>query len=341
MSIRISHSACQRYQGCGESYRLHYKERLRSRKIGSALFFGNALDDAFSRLLLDKKPDKTPEERDQLVFTPEQVFELKMLETQNDVGEIVAIPQSPLADYYTSDFDPALFSPEVIGKLQDFAPGLQTLEDIIAFHETCKEAISPRSKKRRRLPEDEFILYNYINWLSLFEKGKLLLQAYKTEVMPQIHTVYAIQKNISIINEHGDEITGKIDFIASFTDKPDVPVICDNKTSSKPYSDDSVRTSEQLATYCEAEQNFNAAYVVVEKKIRAKAPKVRVSVIKDTVPEKMLQITFDNYEKVVHNVSAEKFERNWDNCFAFGKVCPFYRLCKHNSSEGLVKKDEK
>jgi hypothetical protein len=54
----------------------------------SSLFFGNALDAAFSLLLLGKKRNPTEEELDQLLAqTPEDVFLAAMRQGKNDLGE--------------------------------------------------------------------------------------------------------------------------------------------------------------------------------------------------------------------------------------------------------------
>ncbi len=164
-----------------------------------------------------------------------------------------------------------------------------------------------------------------------------MIDAYRVQILPQIDKVYDIQKPVSISNSDGDEITGYIDFIASFTDAPGVKHIVDNKSSSKPYPADSVKTSQQLSVYTEAEGTDKGAYVVVEKKIFKKAPFIRANVIKDTIPEETLQKTFDDFEKTVYSIEAGQFTKNEDSCFAFGRMCEFYKLCKYGSMEDLVK----
>lgn len=335
--IRISNSAKDKFNQCGEKYRLHYLEKLRSPKVYSSLFFGNALDDAFSRLLLDKKVTALTEAEDEMMeFSAEEIFYQKMLECKNDAGQIIQVPKSPLADYYTSDFDSSLFTTEVIKLVEEMDQNYNTLPKIVAFHDYCKKNLNYRNKERVRLQDGEFILYNYLNWLSLVEKGKLMVQAYRDQIIPHIHEVFSIQKHISIKNEFGDEITGKIDFIASFTDEPNTKYICDNKTASKVYSDNSVLESEQLATYAEAEGISHCAYVVVQKTIFKKEPKIKTQIIKGIIPEEMFQKTFDIYEKACYTISNNEFERNFNSCFDYGKLCPYYSLCKHNNSDHLI-----
>jgi hypothetical protein len=264
-----------------------------------------------------------------------------MLEAKNDAGQIVQIPQSNLADYYASDFDSSLFTSKVVELVAKMDSNYNTLPKIVAFMDYCKTNLNWKNKERKRLSDDEFILYNYINWLSLNEKGKIMLKAYKDQVYPQIAQVYDIQKHIEIKNEMGDVISGKIDLIASFTDKPEVPFICDNKTASKAYSATSVKESEQLATYAEAENNFNAAYLVVQKTVFKKPPIIHTQVVKDTVPEELLQKTFDIYANVCDNIQnagtdIENYPKNTNSCFEFGKLCPYYQLCKYNENNNLI-----
>lgn len=335
--MRLSHSQLTLFEQCPRKWKFRYKDKLRGPKISSPLFFGSALDDAFSHLLLSKKEDLTDTELDQqLTITAEEVFQQKMLVVDHN-RQTVELAQSPFADYFASDFSPELMNLSHEKLLQSLEPSYK-LVDFIDFHLQCKEQF--RAKKK--LQDDDQILYNYMNWLSLNEKGLLMVDAYRNDVIPQIHRVYDIQKRICLPNQDGDEITGLIDFTGSFVDKPGTKYIIDNKTSSKPYSLDSVKESQQLSTYCEAEGIDTAAYIVVEKKLFKKVPHIRTSVIKDTIPESTFDKTFDNFEKVCYSIEREEFPKNEDSCFAFGKMCEYFVYCKYQDDTGLVKlKDEK
>lgn len=335
--MKMSHSSLDTYLLCPRKWRHRYVDKFRSQKIPSPLFFGGALDEAFSHLLLQKKELLTEQElSQQLTTTAEELFQQKMLVVSHN-KELVELAQSPFADYYASDFSPELLGKPAETLLGTLEPSYKLL-DFIDFHTQCKEQL----RARKKLQHDDQILFNYMSWLSMVEKGKLMIDAYNGTIIPQIHRVYDIQKPISIKNDDGDEIRGLIDFTASFTDSPSVVHVCDNKTSSKPYELDSVKESQQLSTYCEAEKLDKAAYIVVEKKVFKREPKIRTSVIKDTIPEETLVKTFDNFEKVVYNIQAEKFDQNWNSCFAFGRICEYYTICKHGKMSGLVNlKEEK
>jgi CRISPR/Cas system-associated exonuclease Cas4 (RecB family) len=56
--MQISHSAQNRLSFCPRSYKLYYIDKIRPTAMSSALVFGNALDDAFNELLLNRDLDK-------------------------------------------------------------------------------------------------------------------------------------------------------------------------------------------------------------------------------------------------------------------------------------------
>jgi hypothetical protein len=169
----------------------------------------------------------------------------------------------------------------------------------------------------------------------------MMLKAYERDIFPEIHEVFDIQKEVELINESGDKLRGKIDFIASFKDNPNVRHILDNKTSSEPYKEDSVANSVQLAIYCEAENCDRAGYVVMEKKMRIKEPKARTQIIKDTVSEEHKQKTFDIVERKLNNIACENFSKKDSpkDCAFFGKPCEFFNLCWHGKMDGLKKRN--
>lgn len=334
--MRLSHSSVDQYELCPRKFQLQRLEKWRSPKLPSPLFFGSALDEAFSLLLSTKKVNLTEEELTlQLTKTAEEVFLQNMLTVQDVYRNPVELSQNINAEYFTSDFTPELLTNKHLGQLQMLEPNYK-LVDFLDFHEQCKEQL--RAKKK--LLDDDQILYNYMSWISLVEKGKLMVDAYREVVMPQIHRVESIQEKISIKNDDGDEITGLIDFRASFIDNPEQVYTMDNKTSSKAYTDEATRESLQLATYCEAKGDPHAGYVVAEKKLFKREPKIRITIQKDVIPEKTFQLAFDRFEKVCYDVQAGKFPQNRSNCFAFGRVCEYYRVCHYQDYSGLIKLEQ-
>jgi hypothetical protein len=95
-----------------------------------------------------------------------------------------------------------------------------------------------------------------------------------------------------------------------------------------------------LHIYCEAEDIPRGCFVVLEKKLRIKEPKVRLQVIKDDMPEDLKEIIFDNIDKELHNIAERKFQKKTSpkDCWLFGKPCMFYNLCWKGDSSGLQKR---
>jgi hypothetical protein len=191
-------------------------------------------------------------------------------------------------------------------------------------------------KAKKKLSQADLKLFNYTTWLTLMRKGQLMVQAYREQVLPQIHEVFSIQERVTLPNATGDELTGLIDFTCDFVDEIGTLYICDNKTSSKPYKESTTAESGQLATYCEFKETNKAAYVVVEKKLYKNVPTIRIQVIRDTIPEETFAATFTEYDNALYNVKNEVFEKNFKACFEFGRVCPYYKLCKYGKKDGLI-----
>jgi hypothetical protein len=290
--MKLSYTAMSTYKLCSEKWRLHYEERLREDRISSPLIFGSALDEAFGRLLLDKKKLLTQKEEELKKLTAEEVFLREFNTTTINLKQYETKTCSKI-DYYKSD----LLHPD----------------------------LEPSQK-----------MYYY----SLRAKGLMLIQAYREEVLPHIHEVYAIQKPI-LLKEGDDAVRGFIDFIASFTDDPETPYVIDNKTSSRPYPDNAVETSEQLAIYCENEGIDHAAYIVVEKKLRKRVPRIRINILRDVLKEKLYNKTFDELTEVYYGIKQRVFTKNYDSCFSFGRKCPYYNLCRKGKDKSLIKLEKR
>jgi len=338
--VKLSHSAKEKFLTCPEKWRLYYEENLRSIKLNSPLFFGRAMDEALNRLLLDKKDDLTEEETEIKKKTTKQIFTDNMLKTVSNDKE-VDLPKNKDCLYFKSDVDISLLELEDINDLGKFS---HQIEFVGVFNpETYIMYCHERFKNKKRLDETEQLLYNYIAWKSLYRKGLMLIEAYARQVMPLIEKVYNIQEKVELPD--GDDLfIGYIDFEASFTEEPGVKYICDNKTSSKAYTLDSVKTSSQLAVYSEYKDNENCAFIVLEKRIRKKSPRVRTSVIKDRILDLQKDETFDSITNVYNKIKEKDFYKNKDNCYQFGRPCEYYKLCHFGDKSDLIqleKKDEK
>lgn len=327
--MKLSYSSTQKYLLCGEKWRLHYQERIRSTRVGSALFFGGAIDEALNRLLLEKKKELTDGERLLMQATPEETF-ISSLSNVYLNGEYIQVKNSPQVDYYKSDCDVSLLEEQ---DLNDLFTYFDTLEEVQEFVNNYQKIKNPDDLQ-------EQIVYNTICWLSLMRKGLMLIDAYRKEVLPQLEEVISIQEQVSLPDGE-DEFIGVIDFVGRFKEDPENVYIVDNKTSSRPYPEDSVRTSEQLAIYAEYKEVQHAAYIVVEKKIRKRTPRTRIQIVKDKVNSEQLDKTFDELTEVFHGIKEERFDKNPESCYAFGRPCEYYDICHKGLYNNVVKLEKK
>ncbi len=274
MGIKLSHSGRQKWLTCGEMYRLHYIQKLRSTKLSSALLFGGAIDLALNFMLENKdNPD--------VLELSTQIF-MRNIEQGQDVNRnLVDLPLNPLIEYFRSDYDPDLLEKEDWKELFRYDSNFfETKNEMDAKLFPKKEdgKAKPEKIDWLELPENDRMVYNYANWLCLVRKGKLFLEAYQRDILPKIKRVITVQKNVEIFDDEGNSIPGVIDFVAELQDGR-VAVI-DNKTSSEPYEVDSVGSSEQLAQYMAILNIFNddpdqewktridcAVYAVMVKKL--------------------------------------------------------------------------
>jgi len=326
--LRLSHSKVQKYLQCPAYYNFHYNKKIRSRVLGSPLFFGLACDEAINRLLLDKKQELNQLEQELMLKTAMEVFD-EFMNKARILNKTVNPKTYEYVQYSKADFDSSLLTESDFSEIGE---GKEYCEEFIAWYH------SEKKKKKPEISTEDTAKFNLINWHSLYRKGEMIVKAYEEEIMPQIHEVFSIQKEISLPNDDGDEIIGFIDFICSFTDAPDVKVIVDNKSSSKPYKKQDLDESDQLHTYAEAEQLEDICYIVYEKNIRKRNPRCRITIWRGKADESHTEKVFDNYEIVLHNIKQEEFNPDFDSgCFFFGRPCDYYQIChKETMPEHLV-----
>jgi len=324
--MKLSHSSKSKYKECPARYDFHYNKRYRTKSINSSLFFGSAFDEAVSRLLLDKKKELTPKEELDMMFTAKELFDRHMTITSvNGVAEI--IPDFLLSNYTRADMDVSLLDDSDLHKYNDKFKTSLTLEGLknngLILDEYYRSSPS--------MLEIEVLQRNYIAWLCLYKKGLMLIDEYETNIMPKIHEVYSVQKVISLKNENDDEITGLIDIELSFIDEPDVRYIVDNKTASVAYKPKDLDESEQLNLYAYAEGVSNIAYIVAEKAIRKRDPRVRVNILKGEVDEIFAESVIDEFEDILTKIENKEFKPNFKSgCVFFGRQCEYYSICHHD-----------
>lgn len=230
MSIKLSHSSKNTYLQCGHKYKLHYIEKYRPVTLSSALVFGSAIDNSLNVMLENKD---NPEALKMTLDT----FNRNWEQGENTLRQIVDMPLNPDLKYSKYDQDPDLLEKSDWAELFKYDKNFfDTKNDV---ENTVSDWIDIPEEKRR--------IYNYYNWLCLKKKAELLLTAYYNDILPNFKRIIAVQKKVELIDESENNLNGIIDFVAELQDGR--IAIVDNKTTSTEYSEDSVATSEQLATY--------------------------------------------------------------------------------------------
>lgn len=358
MNNRLSYSQLRLYSECGKKYKYYYKDRLREKVKGSALFFGTAIDKAVEAILKHKD------------VNDEEVFD-KYWSRQDINGKDVYLPDSTLIVYSGSDFDIDLLSKEDIqwltAKAKEFLPELlegHTWEDVF---EVC--AASKKNRYHTPWPEAQNRFYNLCSWFSLRRKGHLMLEANRTKVMPKFKKILATQKEIALTNDEGDGLVGFADAIVEWEDGR--TVILDYKTSSIKYTENSVLEGEQLSIYSESENIPTCGYIVFLKKvvknkicsscqyngsagthrtcpnkvqgIRCNAkwniiPEIALQIIISDIPQKVRETVLENIHQRNIAIHQEIFPENTDACMKPWGRCPYFDLCQRGVDTGELEK---
>lgn len=274
---RLSHSSVSTYLSCGQKYKLHYIDKLRSKETHAALLFGGALDKALDAMLQDHARNNL----DYLCQSYINIFINNWVKGEIN-KQIVDLKDNPDLVYAAADLDLKLFKDRdylnFMTVLQGVYSGAGALKEptkdgVIEVYKTIQKRKEANGWENLRLEERKF--YNYMNWCCLIIKGELMLKAYLEQVIPNIKKVIATQKAINIKSPDGDEIIGFVDAILEWKDGR--VVIFDNKTSAREYEHDAVLKSQQLALYTHALENEyktrTAGFIVLRKLIDKDATK--------------------------------------------------------------------
>lgn len=338
--MKLSNSSIDLFLLCPFKWKQHYIDKIRSTNISSPLFFGSAVDAACSILLLSKKKNLTEEEKILVTKNPFDVFKEKM-EIVEINGEKVNISASTRASYFSKDWDNEFIFHEDLKKINELSsnPFELQYDQLQDFKEECQKTL----KAGQELPTDLTILYNYISWTSLVNKGIYLIQCYIDYILPRIKEVISLQEEVRLTGEEEDYISGFIDLTCIWED--DILYVLDNKTSSAKYPQSKLDESQQLSIYSEYKQNRFVGYIVMQKK-KMKKPEDQIQILMGKLSEETVDKTFDRIGDVAYQISEGNFEKNMKNCNMYFTKCCYYDRCHgdENSMKGLVKlvdKEEK
>jgi len=193
-------------------------------------------------------------------------------------------------------------------------------------------------------------------------KAKLILDKYKTAVLPYISKVYNVQKRSG---------PGFLDATVEWVNRG--KVILDNKTSSRLYPDNAVEYSAQLSMYA-AEENISAvAFVVMNKTINKNriklcavcghrangshkscnnevdgvrcngpwnvsiSPEAEIQIVHGDITPEQMNVAAELQREVARAVEAKIFPCNVANCNSqYGKPCEYRDLKWKGDMTGLT-----
>jgi PD-(D/E)XK nuclease superfamily len=258
MSIKLSHSGLTTYQTCPKKYFLQYIEKLTPVELSSALLYGSALDQAFNDILLNiKKLDNA-----HLLHLGLKTFNKHWVEKDDKYLGKIKLAKNPNVVYSKKDYDADVLDEEAWEEITlAFEKHVETSKDPSIFEfQTAQNFFQNIRDNLHSFSEYEDSIksfYNYVNWLSLQRKAAYMIEAYVYDLLPFIQDVVAVQVDLTTQDDVGNTLVGVGDFTVKLksgqygnvTVDAEETIIADNKSASKAYTQDSVATSAQLATY--------------------------------------------------------------------------------------------
>ena len=162
---RLSHSAANKYQECPTAYRYHYIEKLRPKITNSYFMFGRAVDAASTEVLKGSGLEQ-------------QIYDKTMAFV--DINGIVSsAPKNADIVYGVNEFDAELLLAEDVALVKAFSKEMFGDEEWETNYRYVQE-------ERKKLAFDKIEMhhrrfYNYCNWLCLYRRGQLMVNAFKTD----------------------------------------------------------------------------------------------------------------------------------------------------------------
>jgi hypothetical protein len=327
--LMVSYSAIDTYLSCSEKYRLERILKIVPESINTAFMFGKSVDSA-SEVIFKPFMEGNPE------FDRKEMLDRfkTSLTTIDYQGEDIHAPTCLKVKHSKADVQAELLEKEDLKIIQEFINKsdleVTNISQFIDYYKDTKVKI-----------EDETSIYNFIAWHCLYRKGILMLDRLKLWADENISEVKSIQHKIEVENDFGDKLIGYLDLEAVLKFDNKLRTL-DLKTATQPksqYPDDKIASSDQLTIYANFTQK-QVGYVILDKEIKKKEPRVRIRELYGEISEEQLDSVFEKIDLAMEGIRAEKFEKNTNHCFKFGP-CPFINLCNKGDMKSLVPRIKK
>jgi hypothetical protein len=356
--ITLSHSSCSTYKDCPEKYYLSRVDKIKPIQQGASLSFGGAIDNAVQFILesfqtLGKLNFKLSDE----VFN--SVIDTFLTDNNKGWNRILG---NTNIKYSAKDYDGSVITEEDLSLINEWADELKVTQD---------EAVSAfKQKKYKGITRQQELMYDRLNWLSLRNKGVLMLQAFMRDILPNVEEVVCIQEKIEGEISDNVGVVGYLDFVLRYKGY-EKPVVFDLKTSAMMYEDDDAKLSDQLMLYLlavgEKYQTNLVGYIVLLKQMDSDSVCSKCSSIKNSLHktcnvnkngvrcngswttvkkgktqllvEEISPTTLESFQEgfsnMAYTIEHGRRYKNLDNCKKYG-ACDFYAICHFNDFSNFI-----
>lgn len=321
MSKPISHSAINKYLQCGESYRLHYVEKLRPIAISSALLFGSAIGKAFEHMLHNRDFNAAFDVF-QENFTCAEVNKEK-----------VFVPDYPHVIYSKYDYDKDLFD-ELDDTAEKDLSFVSLNKKAVYILKSFEENFLPKVKKVYSTEEKAGAGFSDAV-LELHDTPGVVIIDFKTAARD--YESDAVRKSIQLsqyVHELGPKYNTRTAGYAVFAKNISKNRV--KKCSSCGY--DGSETRHKTCSVLINGKRCNGAWT------ETTSPESRMQLLIEELPVATENFVVGNIKNVQDAIEKEVFVKNVNNCWdnGFGRACEYVNLCwGGDKSEFITVKDDK
>jgi len=327
---RLSHSSINKFLFCGESWRLHYKERVRPIEVGSALLFGSAIGKAFEAALKGEE-----------ALT---VFDQYWL-NQEINGVLEHIPTYPHVAYSRYDTDYELLSKKHFAQAKDDTQLLAWFslqQKAYLILDSFKKNLLPKIKKVYSTEElielgndegDSSVGYaDAVVDLEGYDKPVILdfkTAAWEYEPDSAKKSVQLSQYVHVLGEKYNTRLVGYAVFLKNIEkNKVKICKACGFDGSAGKFK---TCNNEIKGKRCNGEwtETMN--------------PECKMQLIVDELPETMENFVVSNIENVNNAIKSGIFVKNINGCWnnGYNRPCEFVGICHGGDQNKYVKLEEK
>lgn len=345
-NVYISYSKVSTFKSCPQRYYL--EKSYPSDKNASALPFGSAIEAGVDELLKGKTLEEAVARFEKEWHTA----------SKNRWEDAKKIWDNEEIFYYASDYDKKLITSDDLRQVEDWFSSIKSKKKEKTWDKQMGKFQGQVKNDAYISSEDRKFAHRVI-WTCCLNRGKLMLEAFQRDLLPEIEEVVATQKDIQVVNEEGDKLVGIIDYIFKLKGHEKL-ILIDLKTAGRPYTLHDLNTSDQLSIYGAVEGVGSVGYMVLLKsikyertctncggeppsaqkklcdKVACKKKKARydnvtskaeTQLITRDLREEESEEIFDDFSDVLVAIKNEVNWKNPSSCFNFGKRCEYYDFC--------------